>query len=111
VVGRGAGAPLGFGLGAVPGGAEHGERSGSAGKEPAHTFGDNAEGFIARGAGLEQTAEFADLSDSTRLSARFFQQSANRLIGGEQFVLGRLALRDFLLLVILRERQTPGEGD
>src|ERR1700741_1614453 len=81
VVGGGIEAPFCLGLDAVLGGAEYGDSSGRARKEPPHPLRDDTEGFFAGGASLEQTAEFADLSDGPGLRLRFLKQSTDGLIG------------------------------
>ena len=64
----------------VRGSAEQGDAAGGAGKQPAQALRDEAKDLFARGAGLEQTAEFADLSDFVSLAAGIVEQAADFLM-------------------------------
>ena len=73
-------APLGNRLRSSPGSIEHRKLTGGSGKESDHAFRDNAEGLVARTAGLQHGAEFVDLSDGAGLDARLLEQAADGLV-------------------------------
>jgi hypothetical protein len=60
---------------------------------------------------LQQTSEFADLSDCAGFNTSVFEEAANSFVGSDEFVLRKLAVGDFLLLVILGQSETDREGE
>src|SRR6266576_175193 len=94
-------APLGNRLRSRPRSVERRKLAGSSGKKADHAFRNNAEGLVARAAGLQYGAEFVDLSNGTGLDARLFEQSADGLVGDKNLFLCGFALDDLALLAVL----------
>lgn len=94
---------------AVPGRAEQRHAAGEAGKEATQALWNQPKDLFANGAGVQDAAEFADLSDLGGLPAGIFKQAANSPMRRGELLLRGVALDDFLLLVELSEGQAQGE--
>ena len=103
--------PVSYRFEAHFGGSEKRDGTGCVREKTAQALGDQTEDFFARGAGLKQASEFADLGNLGGLAAGVLEEVSDLFVRGRELSLRGFALGNFLLLVVLGESESDSEGE
>src|ERR1700752_3225931 len=109
VVGATREAPFRNHFGSSSGRIKNRERAVGPGEKAFQASRDYLESFFARSAALEQYPQFVDLCDLSCLTAGMIEKAGDSFMGNRHLLLCSLALRDFLILMVLGESQSEGE--